>query len=404
MRRLFGALGLCLALWGCGDDLKPETVVAGLRVLGIRATPADLAPGQTAFISALVVDPLRPGRRNTVLWIGCDPDPKNLNRSACSDMNALSDPSALVPPAEGEAPTLPPGMRVIGVNERAAYTAPVGLFDALAADDPVRRIGTVAQVLAVAVADEVSPAATPAELAVVFEKMRNKEVASVVAIFRIRVSEDGKPNQNPTVGALVLDGVEQPAGFTLRFLPEAQVPLGLTAADAEFEDYEQVSPAGVEAKTERLIAAWYSTSGRFLEPRVTLRTETAQAFTAPGASGDPVPEQRTGSLWAVVRDTRGGNTWAEWPFFICDPDLPVPALTSLAPTSVSASETVSLSGTNLASVLEVSLGGQVMKGLHSPVKGVFEGQVPALPPGSYPVTLRGKNCGDVETGQSLEIK
>ena len=44
-------------------------------------------------------------------------------------------------------------------------------------------------------------------------------------------------------------------------------------------------------------------------------------FTAPGSTADPVPERRTGILYTVFRDTRGGQSWREWPFFVCDDSL-----------------------------------------------------------------------------------
>ncbi|MFZ5468137.1 MAG: IPT/TIG domain-containing protein [Myxococcota bacterium] len=388
-------------LLGCGESFAPETLVEGLRVLGVRAQPAELRPGEVAQLSALVVDPSRPGKRSTVLWVGCEPDPFNLGRSACSDTSQLSNPSAISAPQGGER-QLPAGMKVIGLNDQAAYAVAPDLFAQLPADDRRRKVGVVGQVLAIAVGEEVSYAATPPELEALFARVRSKEVASVVTLFRIRIFEGEEPNTNPTLRALQINGKEPFQGATVRVRPEEKLSLTLEAPNEAFESYEQLLPEGSEQRDERLIAAWYSTAGRFSAPRIALRSEEVEEFTGPGAENDPIPERRTGELYAVVRDTRGGQTWERWPMFVCDEALPPPVVTELQPSSGPAdgSTQLLLTGTSLTSVLEVVVGGKALQQAGPSTDGTrYTGIIPALPSGEHAVMVHGKHCEDVEAGR-----
>jgi hypothetical protein len=397
--------GLALALLcACEDDFKPESEVAGLRVLGLRATPADLAPGQTAALSALVVDPTRPGQRNTLLWLGCEPDPLNLGRTVCSDTDVLSDPRKVLPsPQSGEPPSLPPGLSVIGFNEQAAYSVRADLFSELAPEDARRRTGTVGQVLLVAIAAEVDPLAPPEELEALLERVRNREVASVVSLFRLRVSESPELNTNPEPGELLAAGEPLAPGATLRLSGKEPTALELSAPDASFEPYTAVLPDGSqEARTEQLVSAWYATSGRFQPERWVLRSGTKLEYQPPdGSRLQPVPEDRRGTLWVVLRDVRGGQAWREVPFFLCDAALPPPRVTSVA---LRAEGLVELQGEELSSVLDVLVGGKALeRAAYSPARRTFEGLLPALPPGEYPVVVRGRHCQDETLAQPLTV-
>ncbi len=396
-----GILLLVPAIAGCEEELKPETLVEDLRVLGVRSVPAEIRPGQTAALEALVVDP-RPRSRHTLVWLACDPDPLNLNRSACSDISQLDDPSALVQPVDGGTPELPTGMRLVGFQQQASYRAPDGLFDRFSKDDPRRRLGTVAQVLLLAVADEVNPTRVD-EMVALFERVRNGEVKSILSIFRIKVSEDEPPNENPELADLLVADERLPPGATVRADPGAEVKLELTAPDPSFEEYQQPTPDGLEQKTEKLIAAWYSTSGRFSEERIALRSEVPELYTAAGSAKEPLPERRSQTLYVVVRDTRGGQAWTSYPLFLCDRALPLPSASAVEPARATAGSDLTLRGSNLDSVLDVVVGGVALRRL-SCSNTECVGELPPLQPGTHAVTLRGKSCADVKTPLSVQLE
>lgn len=363
---------LCLSFTACEPGFRPETLVENLRLIGISSSPADLRPGETSQLSALVLDPSR-AQPSTVLWLGCEPDPYNQNRSACANPDVLNDPSAL------GGSTLPPGVTVIGFNDQAQYRVPAGLFDVFAADDPRRKSGTVGQLIAFAVAETVSPAATQEELEAVFARVKNNEVKSIVALFRINIFEGDARNTNPVVDALTVRDEAWPRNAFVLVKPGEELKLDIIAPESSFEPYVQTTPSGDEAINERILAAWYSTSGRFSETRTALKEEVKTVFTAPGGADvkDPIPERRSGDLYTVFRDTRGGQAWRQWKFFVCDEALGEPVISNIAwPMNVS--DPITLRGTSLSSVLDVIVDGVALeRGVYSPTNDTWEGYLSA---------------------------
>lgn len=379
-----------LALTGCDWNFRPETLVENMRLIGVRATPADLHPGETAKLDALVLDPSRPGQQNSVLWIGCDPDPFNLNRSVCSDPDLVNDPAKLT----GNTGELPPGVKIIGFNANAAYTASPTLFDALPAGDERRISGTAGQVILFAVAEQVAPNASEEELRALFDRVQKKEVRSVIAIFRIHLSESPERNTNPEVSGLIVGGERWPAGARVTVLPGEPVRLDLEAPDSTFEPFTNSTPSGVEQKTERVLTAWYSTTGRFSEERTALREDVTTVFTSPGVDPkDPIPERRTGTIYTVLRDTRGGQSWKEFPLFVCDASLAAPQVTGVT-WPATESDPVVLSGNELASVLDVVVDGRALeRGAFISARGTWEGFLPAgVPVGAKRGWFTSRTC------------
>lgn len=389
-------------LIGCGEAWQPESIIEDLRVIGMRAEPAELKPGESATLSALILDPSRPNAKNTVLWLGCDPDPFNLGRSACSDPAVLNDPSTLV-----SGGTLPPGVRFIGLNDAATYTTDPQVFRLLSADDERRQSGTVGQVLAIALAQETMGVPSMTELSALFQKVKDKEIKAVITLFRIKVSESGTRNTNPKISGFRVAGELQTPTLRTRFFPAMKLQVGLEAPDESFEPYVEVTPTTREDKLERLTSAWYATSGRFNTLRIALRSEVKGLYTAAGDPEFPidvVPAKRTGSFFVVMRDTRGGQDWIEQPFWLCDvaePDITVTAVRS-PPTK---NELVVLEGTSLAGLLDVEVGGiGLAQGAFNASTGNWEAVLPsALMPGIYPVKVHPKNCKSVLTTFTLTV-
>ncbi len=389
---------LCLALVGCAEAWSPESIVEDLRVIGVRAEPAELKPGESASLSALILDPSRPGKKNTVLWIGCDPDPFNLGRSACSDPAVLQDPSALA-----SAGTLPNGVHFIGLDDSATYATRADLFSQLAATDTRRQTGTVGQVLAIAIAEE-SAGVPMKEL---FDRVARKEVKAVIALFRIKVSESATRNTNPVISAFLFDGKPVKPNVPAMLSAADKRQVLLEAPDSAFEPYVETTPTAMEDKVERLTSAWYSTSGRFNNLRVALRSEVKAIFTAPGHPDfplDKVPDDHTGTFFVVMRDTRGGQTWLQHPFWICDIATPPADVTAVRSPSAKG-ELVVVEGSGLDGILAVEAGGiGMIRGAYSPMSGKYEAVVPpTLAAGSYPVTVHRKNCSTVATGLMLTV-
>ena len=409
MRR---ALVVTLALlWGCAEEFKPESNVDGLRVLGVRAEPAELRPGETAQLEALVVDPSAPGRQNAIFWLSCDPDPFDLGRSACSDLAQFGDPASLVQPGaggDGGTPALPPGMKLAGFGDRAFYSAPADLFAQLDPGDSRRQTGTVAQLLLFVIGEPISPTATEEELSQVLARVRSGETPSVIAIFRVRVSEAEMVNRNPEIGDLMLDGRAIPEGAHVFFRPGDESALEFTAPEHAFEQYEQVVPGGVETRTERLIAAPYTTGGSFSLERVAVNEPVTTVFRAPGGrEDDPVPAPGRGRFWVVYRDTRGGQAWREHRLHACEPTMEAPRVVRVTTEAAAGGVRVALQGEGVDRVLDAFVGGVALRdAAYSPSAGRFRGMLPegALPAGAHAVTLRTRDCVDYETGHQVQVQ
>jgi hypothetical protein len=393
---------------GCSSAFAPDSLVNSMRVLAIRADSPELHPGDSTNLEPLLVDPTRPGQLNTMVWFGCDPDPLDLDRSACSNLGNVQTASALLADIDGGQFDLPPGMHTIGYDGAASYTAPSDSFAQIPAGDPRLLIGTIADMLIVAAAGDLPLTATDAQKNAFFTAVENATIPSVLVIDRLVISEETPLNQNPVLGPVTVDGTPLPDGGTFRVAPGDSPSMDMIVPDSSFETYQEIQPDGTSTTvTESLIAAYYATTGNFSLDRVALRSGTPENFTAPdGSSANPVPPDRAGTLWVVVRDTRGGLNWVQYPLFICDPTLPAPAAASLDPPSgpANGNTTLGVKGQNLSSVLDVVLGGMALGGgAYSPILGEFVGVVPPLPSGTYPVSLRGKDCQDYPTSLSYVV-
>lgn len=388
---------LILLLCSCAPQLKPETLVEKLRVLSITAEPPEVKPGQSSALNVLQLDPSRPGGKTTVIWVGCEPDPFGEGRSACNDTTALLQPTSFT--------SFPEGVRILGIGNRSSYASAPTLFEPIAAGDANRFNGVVGPVLAVVIGEEIDPTSTNEELRELFHRIETQAVKSVFALSRITVSEKAAQNHNPHLDALEVDGVAHPKNATLQVEPGQEIALHLQAG--ERETYPLQLPSGVEERTESMVAAWYSTGGRFSLERLDLATGEDTIFIAPGAAEipeDPVPQKRLGTLWAVLRDGRGGQSFTPLPFFVCDDSLPDPKPDAVLPPPTE-TDPVKVTGTDLASALDVIVGGLALqRGFYSPAQDAFLGDLPPeLPPGTYPVTVRTKRCTSFETGLTLKV-
>ena len=383
-----GSVFLSVLLLGCDPGFRPETLVENLRLIGVSADPPKINPGESTRVTALVLDPSRT-TPSTVLWLGCEADPFNLNRSPCANPDILQDPSSLT----AGTGMLPPGVSVIGLNERAFYSVPAGLFDVLAPDDPRRQKGTVGQLIAFAVAETVSPQAPPEELQALFERVQRKEVKSIIALFRVSISESPVRNMNPIVDTLVVANEPWPRGARFFVKEKEPVTLDIIAPASTFEAFELDTPTGIELKTERILTAWYATSGRFSETSTALGEGVKTIFTAPGSTKDPVPERRTGILYTVFRDTRGGQAWREWPYFVCDASLKPPEV-STVDWPVAPTDPVILRGAELRSVLDVIVDGVALeRASFLEASKTFQGYLPqGIPVGTKRGTIHTRVC------------
>ncbi|MDX2015715.1 MAG: IPT/TIG domain-containing protein [Myxococcaceae bacterium] len=392
MRRalLLGVL-VCVA---CTDaKFAPETLVKDLRVLSIQAEPPEVGPGEVSRLSVLKSD-AAPGVPTSVIWVGCEPDPQDLGQSACNDAEILLRPTQIT--------DYPPGLQLLGFGLSAGYRSTNAVFDVLPPADPVRQGGSVGQVLSLVIGEDVDPLATGDKLRGYFERIEQKVTPVVVALTRVLVSEKppAERNRNPGIVSLSIEGARHPRSGRVGVLPGQRVSLGVTVPDDVRQTYTVKLSTGDVTRTEKVVGAWYSSHGRFSAERFDTETGETVSFIAPGSMEfpeDPVPERRQGTLWLVVRDDRGGQSFERYPFFVCDPALPNPVVQSITPPATPDGQVV-VTGENLSGVLDVVVGDAALaRGAFSQASQTYLGDAPSLPSGSYPVTVRGRNCGEQTT-------
>ena len=383
----------------CGAAFTPETLVDSLRILAISSDPPEVAPGAPSNVSVLSADPTRVGQVDTIIWVGCEPDPQDLNRSACNDASILVKPSLIT--------SYPAGLKLLGFGPKATYASTPGVFDTLEPENPIRQNGSVGQVIVIVVAEEVQVTAMGEELNAVFRRIENKETPTAIGLTRIVVSEKAEKNSNPTITTLTFDGAPLPIGARLQVKPGQEVALGVEVPESSREHYTERQPSGPVEKQEVVVGAWYSSNGRFSRERFDVTSTEATTFYAPGSAKfpeDPVPEKRTGQLWLVVRDNRGAQAFEQFRFFVCDESLPTPHVTSITPPA-SSTEQVVVMGENMNRALDVVIGDAALEtSTYSASRGAFVGFQPQLPPGTYPVTMRGQNCSTVDTGLTYTVQ
>lgn len=383
--RLLSMLALLALLAACGEEFRPASYVDGLRVLAVIPEPPDVRPGGSTQLDALVVDPRAPSRRNTLIWLACNPDPKALEQSPCSQFETLADPAELATVAEGSAVTF------LGLGPGVRYSAPSELFAALGPEDPNRRRGVLALVLLLAIAEEVDD---PAKVPELLERVKTRQVDAVVAIKRVRISEDDPQNLNPGIAAVRFDDEEWAPGLRpAKLKPGQTYTVTGIAAEGAAERYMALDAENKPIeRDEKLIFSWFATAGIFDQPR-TEAGQPTQRFTVPFLF-ERLPPNRLITLYTVLRDGRGGISSAVRGIYVCEPSLPVPTVTSVEPPSPRPGEKVTLVGEGLGHVLDVEIGGRLLSlPKYDEANGTFEGFVASdVPPGPQRLLVRGRGC------------
>lgn len=378
-------VAIAAAVLACGTDFVPASEVSSLRILGIRADPAEPRPGQSVTLQTLVVDPTRPDAGSATLWLGCAPSADTTN-SPCSNTDALV---ALT--SSGDGGGLPPGVTLLGLGPEVTTQIPTDVFGPDAGDLERQRGFLASAVVIVAAAP---PPASPAEASALMEKIRNNEVPKQVALFRYPVSESTAPNHNPVLTGYRVEGTSVPPGATVR-IPAPDASVDLNVPDASFEPYVEQTPTGPIDQIEQLSARYYATPQLVVDKEAVEVHGTVEELLGPGDAGLSTP---AGHLWTVVRDSRGGQSWIDARTYLCDPSLPNPSATS----AFSDGGILTVRGENLTQVLDVQVGPAVVLGASCDAQ-TCSGPLPALDAGSYPLVLRAKSCADVQTGISLPV-
>jgi hypothetical protein len=259
----------CVLFWlgGCQSFSDPPvSFVAGLRVLGIKAEPPQIAPGASTTVAALVVDTY--GGASSASWSQCllPPLPGQTINTDCIDGAAGAD---LQPIDDGL--TIPFVMPQVTAASLGAPDATGGVYLPLVA------------------AVDASP-------------------QTLTAVYRLRLADDAPANTNPTIAdvfSIDATGAMSALDATAPTLVHSGGALSLTVTFAPGSTQIYTAADGT-VTTEALTTSWFCTAGDLsfektsaTQPETVLRLD--QRLPPSGSQID---------LYAVARDERGGTDFA----------------------------------------------------------------------------------------------
>jgi len=279
---------ILLALLGCQSiDLAEEWDLDRLRLLAVRAEPAEPRPGDAVTFTSLAYVP--GGAPWSAIWFACVAGSELGCSFDASVLDGLEDFDSLTPEEQAELFATLAAAGLIGVEPGLppAWVVPEDALAGLTEAETLEGTSATVQVtLTTATAED--------------------EGDTELVLRRIPISLAPTPNQNPDIAAFEVDGNPLEAGQTLRVDTGRTYDLRATIA-GELEEYTYVTTEGVEeTRTEELEWRWYTDLGTlgggvpsFEEEEPTSGTVT---WNTPNEAG-------AGVVHAVVLDGRGGMAW-----------------------------------------------------------------------------------------------
>ena len=277
------ALALPLAGAGCSVSFDPGVSESWqldrLRILAVRAVPAEPRPGETTAFESLLYVPDGLTLQGTV-WFACLPE--SADDFGCeldSDIDLSSaDPvdidfeELLAAGFIGFDPLFPP-----------TWTPPLDALGDLSEAEAEEGLSAVVNITAL-----------PEEV--------EDEGDLELAYKRVPVSLAATPNHNPEIDGVLVDGALVTDEVVLTTVGAVHT-LEPILSEGSIEDYTYTTSSGaVEDRVEEPYVSWYTESGTF-DQTFALHPTLDVEWTAPG-------EPTESLLLVVARDRRGGMAWA----------------------------------------------------------------------------------------------
>jgi len=301
---LLSITGVLSACGGMGFEEFYE--VSKLRTLAIGAEPPEIGPGQSATFSTLTVNPSSDAPM-TYQWEAClftDGPDAYYACSESTEAGVAGFPLGNAPEAQLNYDTLTAAG--FDIAEICASLEGIDLPDFITLPDCTRGLPLTIRLVA-----------TQGGVTEVSKK--------TFTLLRPEEAEREDVNTSPVAGELTLNG--QPAqGYVLSAdstLDEVELSLDVDLSQAQ--TYEPPDPANagqrLESNVEELNVAWFTTHGTLEYSR----TYYAQGITPVDELGSNTLDLTTGvepetgetiTLWAVLRDDRGGISWRSWSFSV----------------------------------------------------------------------------------------
>lgn len=276
-----------------GSDLAQEWQLDRLRILAVRAVPAEPQPGELVTFERLLYVP-PDTTLDGVTWFGCIPDGSvgfgcEIDTSVLEQFETFDFATA----SQEEITELFTTLQEAGFigfepGFDPTWLAPPDALDGFTDAQKQEGVNAIVNITALptdAAEDEVE-----------------------LALKRVPVSENDTPNSNPDVTNITMRGdgfvsgtgteadpYVVKAGGEVRLFPE--VP------DEAYETYTYLTSTGeVEERAEEPYWSWYTDGGEFAQ-NISLPPYDYATYTAPDESG------WVGLIAVVMRDRRGGMGW-----------------------------------------------------------------------------------------------
>ena len=320
-RSIFFA-GAVAALIACGgSEFDPQNMVQGVRILSARADKPYAKPGERVQLDMLVAD----GRKDTtrplkVLWFPF----------VCTNPRADAYFNCFAPTrGAGGATTSPLGALPRGVDLATllpngtsySFTMPEDVLRAKPGSaDPygtafVFNIACAGRLLVKDFDTSLGPQAVP--LACVDEAGTPLGPDDYVIGFTRVFAYENRKNANPIIDHLVFNGatVDVSQGVTVapcsagdaEDCPEQKVDVVMKAGSQELNSNEKAAD-GIPLK-EVVWATYYTSAGRFDSDARLLFDAREGEVTSRENKYRAKSDAKSGSMWVVVKDNRGGTDW-----------------------------------------------------------------------------------------------
>ncbi|MBN1946977.1 MAG: hypothetical protein JW797_14985 [Bradymonadales bacterium] len=303
------ALSVLLLVWAgaiaCMEDFDPPSLVNNLRVLAISTEPAELAPGESVVMEALVVEP--EGAPISYLWEWCPFDRGPNERYACVT----------------EELGLPPEVRALfdlGDQPEAQldYPGDPTLFRQMC--ESIRSSGFSLPTF-IELPDCERGMAVTVRLTVSTPELERIAVRNLFVWF---VEPDPEQrNSNPVIEELRVDGNRYRPGSAVLAAPGQVLGVDVVVGESSLEPFVvQLEGDQTQSRREDLIYSYFSTEGEWDRFRSFADLESFSLRDA-GTNTLAIPADSSSStgidLYVVVRDERGGVAWKNQVVRVVDP-------------------------------------------------------------------------------------
>jgi hypothetical protein len=307
MKQFILLVFLTMTLFSCTEEMDKFTDVTKLRVLAIQVSPAELLPGETGEISALVA--ASEDRVLTRQWSWCPVPTTSLNGHECpvdeQMMRQLIAENAGV--SESILPDVSPFDLGTGETARFPYIVDGGVLQ-LACEQVVAQFGDDLPL----VPDCDGKLTTTVRLDI----SDGVETMTAIKQMNLLLNPNLVPNQNPEVGAvyqLTASGLSE-IGATASLPGKQTANLRVAIAKDASETFETVSieTGAPVMDSENLFMTWFITGGEtefgrtsYIAGETNFEKLKQNSWDTPSAA----ESGGTAILYVVLQDERGGVSW-----------------------------------------------------------------------------------------------